>query len=220
MKRKLISMLLCFTMLFSLSACGASSAEEPTGNTTVQPESESTDTEENSELTNTQDDTANTDSEETVSTDTEAADPDVNTGDSGSDTDSEEAVLTIDYASEDLLAQPDNYYECIVTESDWQVKAVITTNVPVKNLKVVSLNYEDTGADDVMNFQIAEELYSLDELTAEKPLVIGTEFAGIVPTLGITYTDETGTEKLLAIDMSGENDSLLLSEANLIQRGR
>lgn len=129
----------------------------------------------------------------------------------------EKASVLIDYASDELLARTDAYYECIMEASEYQIKAAVTTNIPISDLKVLSLNYADTSPDGIMRFDIAGELYSLDELNAEKPLVIGLSLEGIAPTAGISYTDADGTEKFYAISMSGENDNLLLMEAGTAQ---
>jgi len=62
-----------------------------------------------------------------------------------------------------------------------------------------------------MTFDV-EELYTLDRLTADRPLVVSTTFYGLIPNNGISYVDETGTTRFFAVDMSGEDGSLYLWE--------
>ncbi len=128
-----------------------------------------------------------------------------------------EAVVLIDYATEDLLIKPDTFYEFIADESEQQAKVVFTTNAAVREFKVLSLNMEDVSDEGEMTFSISEELYSLGELTAEKPLVVGMVFVGSTPNMGISYIDDDGVEKLYAISMSGRDGGLLLLESNLIE---
>ncbi len=131
--------------------------------------------------------------------------------------DADEAVVLIDYAAEDLLTQPDAFYEFIADESEQQAKVVFSTNALVRNFKVLSMNMEDVSDEGEMSFSISEELYSLEKLTAEKPLVVGMVFVGSTPNMGISYIDNSGVEKLYAISMSGKDGELLLLESNLIE---
>ncbi len=126
----------------------------------------------------------------------------------------ENAGVSVDFAAEELLAQPDAYWEFIADESEYQVKAELSTTATVTDLRVLSLNLEDAGDDGAITFS-AEELYRLEELTPEKPLVIGMAFAGDIPNMGVSFVDKDGGQHAYAIAMSGKDGSLLLSEIEL-----
>lgn len=144
---------------------------------------------------------------------TEAAERDI----AGAQTEAAQpASLSIGYADDALLAQPDACERFSVTQSEWTVNAVLSTDVPVTDFKVLSIAMEGIDDDGTMSFRVSEELYSLNELSPEKPLVLGVEFAGMVPDTGISYRDTDGTEQFFALSMSGENEDLLLQKAELL----
>lgn len=218
MKKKIFSILLCLILLFTLTACASSNPEGSTDTVT-----NTTGTESDSEIANTDNSHENIDSgdnqesivTENIGEENKTEDEKTTEGTSeGNGADHmEPAVVSIHYASEDLLAQPDAFYEIITDDSDMQVKVTISTNSSIQQLKVLSLDYEDADDTGIMRFRISEELYSLDELTSQKPLVIAMSFPGVIPNIGISYTDTDGTEKKYAISMSGEDDTLLLLES-------
>lgn len=127
---------------------------------------------------------------------------------SGSET--TKAVVCIDYADETLLADSSGFDELIDDDSEYQVKAVLTTNIAVKEFRYVELGFAEGNGETA--FYVADELYSQDELSPERPLVIGMAFAGAIPDRGISFVDETGAIRYYSISMSGENGSLLLIE--------
>lgn len=121
-----------------------------------------------------------------------------------------EPLLEIDYAGEDLLAQKDAYDEYIVegTEgSEFQVKVLFTAKDTVKNFKILSIN---AAAEE--GVKVEGELYTQEEVTPDRPFVLGMIFAGDVANMGVSYEDENGTVHQYSINMSGEDGSLLLVE--------
>ncbi|MEA4911954.1 MAG: hypothetical protein VB092_04980 [Oscillospiraceae bacterium] len=143
-----------------------------------------------------------------------AQDPaDAGNGAGGVDVPAENPVVRIDSAQESFLAQTDAYEEFIVPgdeDSEYLVRAVLSVNVAVRDFRVVGLALEPQG--DTLRFRETQELYALDVLTPEKPLVLGLVFYGDTPSVGVSYTDENGETRILAVCMSGEDGSLLLSE--------
>lgn len=49
-------------------------------------------------------------------------------------------------------------------------------------------------------------------LKSHFPLVVGMTFFGSIPHYGISYTDENGSSKQFAIEQSGDDGSILLTE--------
>ena len=121
-----------------------------------------------------------------------------------------DAVLSIDYASDALLADKDAYTEFLDGESDYMVKAVISASKNVTDLRIYSLRLtEETGE---LTFSTDEELYSQETLGPDKPLVLGLVFVGDLPEYAVFYTDAAGVERRYAILVSGEDGSLLLMD--------
>ena len=58
----------------------------------------------------------------------------------------------------------------------------------------------------------AEDLFLIDELPADTPLMVTVTFAGDLPGYGFSFTDTDGRERRFAIWVSGENGSLILGE--------
>lgn len=122
-----------------------------------------------------------------------------------------EAFVHIDYAKEDLLAHPETFDEFIADESEYQVKVVFTTDTAIKDFKYVELSFNEAPESGKSEFTVTKELYSLAELSPNRPLVIGMTFEGIIPNRGISFIDENGKTKYYTIQMSGKDGSLFLT---------
>lgn len=127
-----------------------------------------------------------------------------------SDSEAKKAIVCIDYADEALLADTGAFDEFIDDDSEYQIKAVLTTNTAVEDFQYVELGFTEENGE--IAFHVANALYSQAELSPERPLVIGLAVAGLIPNRGISFVDETGAVRYFSIRMSGENDSLLLTE--------
>ena len=124
-----------------------------------------------------------------------------------SDTEPEISV----YWAYDVLSQYPDYEEFIADESGQQESVVFTTNVDVSNFKVTALTLEDVSEDGKITFSV-EDLYVLDTLTPERPLVAAIPFFGAIPTYGISYEDNDGTVRNFTVEVSGKDGSLILQE--------
>lgn len=122
-----------------------------------------------------------------------------------------DAIVTVDYASDDLLANTNSYDKVIIDLSEAQTKIVFTTDNTVKDFKYLEVLLTDC-VDDTCYFDIVEELYSMSELRPERPLVIGMEFIGSIPNRGISFIDETGIRRYFSINQSGKDGSVFLLE--------
>lgn len=123
------------------------------------------------------------------------------------------AIVSIDYASEELLSKTDAFDKFVDDSSKYQVKVVFTSNIPVREFRYVELSFRDAGqGDNAINFDILKDLYHVDELTPQRPLVVTMLLDGVIPNRGISYVDESGTTRYFTISMSGKDNSLLLTE--------
>jgi len=120
-------------------------------------------------------------------------------------------AIRVDYASDELLANPGTYDEVIIDASDPLAKVVFTANITVEDFKYLEILLTDCVGD-MCSFDIVEELYSINELRPERPLVIGMVFMGSIPNRGISFVDETGTTRYFSINQSGRDGSLFLLE--------
>ncbi len=73
----------------------------------------------------------------------------------------------MDYASDELLANPGTYDEVIIDASDPLAKVVFTANITVKDFKYLEILLTDCVGDEC-SFDIVEELYSMNELRPER----------------------------------------------------
>ena len=119
---------------------------------------------------------------------------------------SEEPKVSIDYASPELLNDKGSYD--YYSEDDFSAEIVLTTNFDAENLRFIAVAYTETGG----SFKLTEEkeLFSYGTLTPKKPLVIGTNFFGVIPDRGISFKDTNGVERYYVLTMSGDDGSILL----------
>lgn len=121
------------------------------------------------------------------------------------------AVISIDFASEALLAQPDSYDEYIDSNDEYHVKVVFTTNTVVKEFSFLELRFVDFDENDHIVYEIVEGRYTAETLHPERPLVMDMVFWGSIPDRGISYLDENGERYYFSISLSGEDNTLLLT---------
>ena len=103
------------------------------------------------------------------------------------------------------------YEEFIADDTEPQVKAVFTTDKAVKDFKVLSLELKDVDEDGNISFT-TKELYSMDELTPEKGLIVGLTLYGTIPNYGISYVDTDGETRQFYVTESGKDGSAVMGE--------
>ena len=102
-----------------------------------------------------------------------------------------------------------------LNDDEMTVKVVFSTESTVTDFRVLSISMQDY--DDSGNFTfVAEELFTLAELTPERPLEAGLQFIGTIPNNGISFVDPDGNTKYYAVDMSGRDGSLFLWEITVV----
>ncbi len=110
------------------------------------------------------------------------------------------------FADEDVLSSG-NYHEFIADDSEYMVKLIFRANEVLKDVHFSSLEYDDNGT-----LGVAEKLYTLSELTPDKPLVTGVVFYGSMTTYGISFVDADNQKHYCAVYISGQDGALMVEE--------
>jgi hypothetical protein len=116
--------------------------------------------------------------------------------------------------AEEALSGYSAYDEFIADTTEPQVMILLSAEGSVRDFKVLKLNFEDIDESGKVMFS-AIELYTQDMLAPERPLVVGMTFFGLIPNNGISFIDDSGTTRNYAINISGEDGSLFMEEADV-----
>ncbi|MBQ5333926.1 MAG: hypothetical protein J6K92_11830 [Oscillospiraceae bacterium] len=122
-----------------------------------------------------------------------------------------EPQIRVEWADETVLTADHDEYD-IFELSEEQAKVAFTSDTPVNGFVILELTLTDCSDEGVMTF-IAYPAASPD-ITPEKPLVIGFTFMGDIPGYGFQYEDADGNIRRFAMEISGEDGSLLIREAS------
>lgn len=115
------------------------------------------------------------------------------------------------YWASDYTGRVDDYDYYNLADYDNEHLILITTDRKVTDFKVLSLEYQDVTQDGTLLFH-ETELYHQDQLTPERPFVVGMDLIGTIPNNGISYVDSNGDYRRFAVTESGEDGSLMLME--------
>lgn len=113
--------------------------------------------------------------------------------------------------AKDALYRFSTYDEFVADTTESQVGVLFMTDSSVEGFKVLGLTLDSVDHNGKATF-LTKELYGLDVLAPERPLVVRLPFHGAIPHYGISYVDRSGTTRSFALEMSGKDGSLLLSE--------
>jgi len=102
-------------------------------------------------------------------------------------------------ATNELLNKYDSFHEYINDEDG--ARLIIWTDTAVKDFAFITVDHDDTG--DKLSFLAGDTLFSIDELSPEKPFVVKLLIPGSMPAYGISFVDENGVDKLFSINLSG-----------------
>ena len=108
--------------------------------------------------------------------------------------------------AEERLLNGLQYHEYIRDSSEHTVKLLFLPSETLKDVRFTSLQYENGS------MAVAEELYSLPELSPDMPLVVGVLFYGDLTTYGISFTDTNGVQRYFSVYISGRNGALEMVE--------
>ena len=89
---------------------------------------------------------------------------------------------------------------------------VFKTDREVRSVQVLSLFMTDYDENTGKPVYDVKTVKTLDALTPQMPLIVTTVFYGDLPNNGIAYTDSDGSVHRFAVEMSGEDGSVFLSE--------
>lgn len=169
--------LLIIVMLVSLTGCVGSVGLPPDSNMESVPSSSNTEKH----------------SEPTI-TGTESSTDDIGTESSTDD------ILSVSIeAVEDQVAKAGSYCQYINDENG--IFLVISPNAVIRSFRFVTVQVDDTELG--LIYSISDELYSIDELTQDKPFLVKMQFVGLLPTYGIVFEDQKNNERFYTINMRG-----------------
>ncbi len=100
---------------------------------------------------------------------------------------------------EDDIAKNNSYCQYIKDEDG--IYLVISPDMTVTSFKFVTVQVEETESG--LRYSVANELYSIDELTPEKPFLVKMQFVGLLPPYGIVFEDQKNNERFYTINMKG-----------------
>ncbi|MEA4895463.1 MAG: hypothetical protein VB064_09375 [Oscillospiraceae bacterium] len=118
----------------------------------------------------------------------------------------DEVFVSVDYATDELINKYDSFYEFVEFKDEGYQKIIFTTCISVKDFRFIEVGYKDE------DINVNKVLYSMEELSPEKPFVVTWMEWGSIPHRGISFVDETNKIRYFYIAMSGEDGSLLLVE--------
>ena len=125
-------------------------------------------------------------------------------------TDQQPAKLSVSFV-QDPKTIP-NSVSVTADDGEPSVYLVFKVDRQVRNFQVLSLMMRDFDEQTGKPVFDAKLVDMFAYLTPEKPLIVKTVFYGDLPNNGVAYTDADGTEHRFAVEMSGEDGSLVLTE--------
>lgn len=119
-------------------------------------------------------------------------------------------ILKVGFAATELTNYVD-YDKFVASMSDSHQEVLFFVDKDIKDFKVLSLLLRDIDSEGKRQFDVTE-LYFQEKLTPKRPLVVVMTFFGTIPNNGVSYVDQNGVTRQFAVEMSGYDGSILLSE--------
>ena len=113
------------------------------------------------------------------------------------------APIYADYAEESFNA----FHAYWSDETDYITAIGFTPAEKLTNVRFGLLDWFETES-----WQMAEELYTMDEIDPDRPFLAQVVFWGDMTTYGISFTDADGAERHFAVSISGKDGSLICQE--------
>ena len=113
------------------------------------------------------------------------------------------APIYADYAQESFNA----YHAYWSDETDYITAIGFTPAEKLTNVRFGLLDWFETES-----WQMAEELYTMDEIDPDRAFLAQVVFWGDMTTYGISFTDADGAERHFAVSISGKDGSLVCQE--------
>lgn len=115
------------------------------------------------------------------------------------------ALLSANYADESLLQQGNFHHYS--DEQDYRVAIAFQAYEKLHDVTLYALELSDEG------YVPGSDLFTLDELTEEQPLVAELSFPGDMSRYGIRFVDEAESTYAYEISISGRNGALILEKS-------
>lgn len=121
-----------------------------------------------------------------------------------------EQFVSATWADLDVLSELERYDVFYASEGEG-FKVLFTPSRSVKDFKLLALTIEDVDENGNIKFA-SEEVYFRESLDPECPLAAALDFFGDIPNNGFSYVDDNGTTKSYAVNISGEDGSIIMTE--------
>lgn len=115
----------------------------------------------------------------------------------------ESDLISANYAEEDLLRG--GAYHHYSASQEYSIPITFRAYGVLRDVALFCYEFDDEG------FKPGADLFSLPELTPEKPLVAELDFPGDMTTFGIRFRDESGISHTCQISISGRNGAVILT---------
>jgi hypothetical protein len=115
------------------------------------------------------------------------------------------------YEEELVKSKYKNYLRYTMKSNTFKTKVFFVPSNSVKDFKLYGLTYKSMDDKGKVKYD-KKVLFSVNTLTAQKPLLADVEPSETVPTTGISFVDNKGKTQKYVVHESGEDGSLLLSK--------
>ena len=117
------------------------------------------------------------------------------------------------YEEEQVKTKYKNYLRYTMKSNTFKTKVFFVPSNNVKDFKLYGLTYKSMDDKGKVKYD-KKVLFSVNTLTAQKPLLADVEPSETVPTTGISFVDNKGKTQKYVVHESGEDGSLLLSKGD------
>jgi hypothetical protein len=100
----------------------------------------------------------------------------------------DEVIIEVSYADESFLKKYKTY-DSFINDDDL-VRIAFTSNIPVKDFSWLYITIEFDEYTDEFVYDVGEELYTLEELHPQKPLVVSWTEVGMMSCFGFSYRED------------------------------
>lgn len=121
-------------------------------------------------------------------------------------------ITTMTYREwEEYSLQHPNYIHQSYFDGPDVLKGIISTKKTLRNFSLLRVTYSNDIFGEDCAFYV-EKLFTLKELTPQKPFVTNVLPVETIPHLGVSYIDNKGIEHMYGILQSGKDGSFLFSK--------
>lgn len=132
-----------------------------------------------------------------------------------------DAPISVKEATESPEMMAAAGYELVITSNKKHAaKVLITAEKPLKNFRIVAIQYVPNDDPDDMTIRFKElgTLHARTMLTPDSALCAVVEMIGSIPNIGFSYMAEDGTSHVFSLNQSGEDGSLFLDPVEIAHK--